>query len=51
MLFTRVKPLDQILETAERKSLKRQLASLELLAGVVRCLAEGRPCDPPAELS
>ena len=30
MLFTRVKPLDQILETAERKSLKRQLGPIQL---------------------
>jgi APA family basic amino acid/polyamine antiporter len=30
MLFTRVKPLDQILETAERKSLKRQLGPVQL---------------------
>jgi APA family basic amino acid/polyamine antiporter len=30
MLFTRVKPLDQILATAERKSLKRQLGPVQL---------------------
>ena len=30
MLFQRVKPLDKILETAERKSLKRQLGAFQL---------------------
>ena len=30
MLFQRVKPLDQILATAEKKSLKRQLGAFQL---------------------
>ena len=30
MIFWRVKPLDQILENAEKKSLKRQLGALQL---------------------
>ena len=30
MLFWRVKPLDKILETAEKKSLKRQLGAFQL---------------------
>ena len=30
MLFQRVKPLDKILETAEKKSLKRQLGAFQL---------------------
>ena len=29
MLFQRVKPLDKILETAEKKSLKRQLGAFQ----------------------
>ena len=30
MLFQRVKPLDKILETAEKKALKRQLGAFQL---------------------
>ena len=30
MVFWRVKPLDKILETAEKKSLKRQLGPIQL---------------------
>ena len=31
MIFWRVKPLDKILETAEKKGLKRQLGPIQLL--------------------
>jgi APA family basic amino acid/polyamine antiporter len=42
MLFTRVKPLEQILETAERKSLKRQLGPIQLtLLGVGAIIGTG----------
>lgn len=42
MLFWRVKPLDQILETAERKSLKRQLGATQLtLLGVGAVIGTG----------
>jgi len=42
MLFTRVKSLDQILETAERKSLKRQLGPVQLtLLGIGAIIGTG----------
>ncbi len=42
MLFQRVKPLDQILATAEKKSLKRQLGALQLtLMGVGAIIGTG----------
>jgi APA family basic amino acid/polyamine antiporter len=42
MLFWRVKPLDQILETAERKSLVRQLGAIQLtLLGVGAIIGTG----------
>ena len=42
MLFTRVKPLEQILETAERKSLKRQLGPVQLtLLGIGAIIGTG----------
>jgi basic amino acid/polyamine antiporter, APA family len=42
MIFWRVKPLDKILETAERKSLKRQLGALQLtLLGVGAVIGTG----------
>ncbi|MBO9662697.1 amino acid permease [Dokdonella sp.] len=42
MIFWRVKPLDQILETAEKKSLKRQLGALQLtLLGVGAVIGTG----------
>jgi len=42
MLFTRVKPLDQILATAERKSLKRQLGPVQLtLLGIGAIIGTG----------
>jgi APA family basic amino acid/polyamine antiporter len=42
MIFWRVKPLDQILETAEKKSLKRQLGALQLtLLGIGAVIGTG----------
>jgi len=42
MLFWRVKPLDKILETAEKKSLKRQLGALQLtLLGIGAVIGTG----------
>ena len=42
MLFERVKPLDQILETAEKKSLKRQLGAIQLtLLGIGAIIGTG----------
>ncbi|MBE5315184.1 MAG: amino acid permease [Xanthomonadales bacterium] len=42
MLFWRVKPLDQILENAEKKSLKRQLGALQLtLLGIGAIIGTG----------
>ena len=42
MLFWRVKPLDKILETAERKALKRQLGALQLtLLGIGAVIGTG----------
>ena len=42
MLFKRVKPLDQILATAEKKSLKRQLGALQLtLLGIGAVIGTG----------
>lgn len=42
MIFWRVKPLDQILETAQRKSLKRQLGPIQLtLLGVGAVIGTG----------
>ena len=42
MLFTRIKPLEQILETAERKSLKRQLGPIQLtLLGIGAIIGTG----------
>jgi len=42
MLFKRVKPLDQILATAEKKSLKRQLGALQLtLLGIGAIIGTG----------
>lgn len=42
MVFWRVKPLDKILETAEKKSLKRQLGALQLtLLGVGAVIGTG----------
>lgn len=42
MLFDRVKPLDQILETAEKKSLKRQLGAVQLtLLGIGAIIGTG----------
>src|SRR5579871_6438898 len=42
MLFTRVKPIDQIIATAEKKSLKRQLGGLQLtLMGVGAIIGTG----------
>ncbi|MEW5834775.1 MAG: amino acid permease [Pseudomonadota bacterium] len=42
MLFQRVKPLDQILATAEKKSLKRQLGALQLtMMGVGAIIGTG----------
>jgi APA family basic amino acid/polyamine antiporter len=42
MLFQRVKPLDQILATAQKKSLKRQLGALQLtLMGVGAIIGTG----------
>ena len=42
MLFQRVKPLDKILETAEKKSLHRQLGALQLtLLGVGAIIGTG----------
>ncbi|HEY8683511.1 MAG TPA: amino acid permease, partial [Rhodanobacter sp.] len=42
MLFKRVKPLDQILATAEKKSLKRQLGPIQLtLLGVGAIIGTG----------
>src|SRR6201995_3518351 len=42
MIFWRVKPLDKILETAERKSLKRQLGPIQLtLLGVGAVIGTG----------
>lgn len=42
MIFWRVKPLDQILATAERKSLKRQLGALQLtLLGIGAVIGTG----------
>ena len=42
MLFQRVKPLDKILETAEKKALKRQLGAFQLTfltVGIMAMLA------------
>ena len=42
MIFWRVKPLDQILATAERKSLKRQLGPVQLtLLGIGAVIGTG----------
>jgi Amino acid transporters len=42
MLFKRVKPLDQIMATAEKKSLKRQLGPVQLtLLGVGAIIGTG----------
>ncbi len=42
MIFWRVKPLDQILQTAEKKSLKRQLGALQLtLLGIGAVIGTG----------
>src|SRR3954470_14746702 len=42
MIFWRVKPLDKILETAERKSLKRQLGPIQLtLLGIGAVIGTG----------
>ena len=42
MLFWRIKPLDKILETAEKKSLKRQLGALQLtLLGIGAVIGTG----------
>lgn len=42
MIFWRIKPLDKILETAEKKSLKRQLGALQLtLLGVGAVIGTG----------
>ena len=42
MLFWRVKPLDKILETAEKKSLKRQLGPIQLtLLGIGAVIGTG----------
>src|SRR5687767_7620193 len=42
MIFWRVKPLDQILATAERKALKRQLGALQLtLLGIGAIIGTG----------
>jgi len=42
MIFWRVKPLDQILATAEKKSLKRQLGPIQLtLLGIGAVIGTG----------
>src|ERR1700743_1598005 len=42
MIFWRVKPLDKILETAEKKSLKRQLGPIQLtLLGIGAVIGTG----------